>query len=164
MKNLKMKSLKYSRGRYEFFDDRVVMFPPQIIDVLSSIYGEGVKSLLVWLGKKAGWTLISRWEEVLKPKSLNDLTKQFMGIISQIGLGRFSTKQVSEEVIIVEHHSNISLQLDSKSKYYCYFVQGLLIGFGEFALYKVDVKETQCSIDNKDLKNCEYLITKKASL
>ena len=89
-----MKSLKYSRGKYEFFDDRVIMFPPQIIDILSSIYGEGVKSLLVWLGKKAGWTLVSRWEEVLKPKSLSDLTKQFIGIMSQIGLGRFDVKQV----------------------------------------------------------------------
>ena len=47
MKNLKMKSLKYTRGRYEFFDDRVIMFPPQILDILSSIYGEGVKS---WCG------------------------------------------------------------------------------------------------------------------
>jgi len=159
-----MKSLKYSRGRYEFFNDRVIMFPPQIIDILSSIYGEGVKSLLVWLGKKAGWTLVSRWEEVLKPKSLNDLTKQFMAIMSQIGLGRFVIKQVSDEVIIIQHHSNISLELESKSKYYCYFVQGLLVGFGEFALYRVDVKETQCSIDNLDLKYCEYLITKKASL
>lgn len=164
MKNLKMKNLKYSRGRYEFFDDRVIFISPQILDILSSIYGEGVKSLLVWLGKKAGWTLVSRWEAVLKPKSLNDLTKQFMAIMSQIGLGRFAIKQVSDEVIIIEHHSNISLELESKSKYYCYFVQGLLIGFGEFALYKVDCKETQCSIDNPDLKNCEYLITKKASL
>ncbi len=159
-----MKSLKYSRGRYEFFNDRVIMFPPQIIDILSSIYGEGVKSLLVWLGKKAGWTLVSRWEEVLKPKSLNDLTKQFMAIMSQIGLGRFVIKQVSDEVIIVQHHSNISLELESKSKYYCYFVQGVLVGFGEFALYRVDVKETQCSVDNQDLKYCEYLITKKATL
>jgi len=164
MKNIKMKSLKYSRGRYEFFNDRVIMFPPQIIDILSSIYGEGVKSLLVWLGKKAGWTLVSRWEEVLKPKSLNDLTKQFMAIMSQIGLGRFVIKQVSDEVIIVQHHSNISLELESKSKYYCYFVQGVLVGFGEFALYRVDVKETQCSVDNQDLKYCEYLITKKATL
>jgi predicted hydrocarbon binding protein len=163
MKNLKMKSLKYSRGRYDFFNDRVIMFPPQIIDILSSIYGEGVKSLLVWLGKKAGWTLVSRWEEVLKPKSLNDLTKQFMAIMSQIGLGRFVIKQVSDELIIIQHHSNISIELESKSKYYCYFVQGLLVGFGEFALYRVDVKETQCSIDNRELKYCEYLITRKAT-
>ena len=163
MKNLKMKNLKYNRGKYEFFDDRVVMFPPQIIDVLSSIYGEGVKSLLVWLGKKTGWTLVSRWEEVLKPKSLNDLTKQFMAIMSQIGLGRFNIKQVSDEVIIVEHHGNVSLELESKSKYFCYFIQGIMTGFGEFALYRVDVKETQCCIENPDIKNCEYLITKKAS-
>ena len=162
MKNLKMKSLKYSRGRYEFFNDRVLFFPPQIIDILSSIYGEGVKSLLVWLGKKAGWTLVSRWEEVLKPKSINDLTKQFIAIISQIGLGRFAIKQVSDEVIIIEHHNNISLELESKSKYFCYFIQGILTGFGEFALYRVDCKETQCSIDNPDLKNCEYLLMKKS--
>ncbi len=164
MKNLKTKSLKYtSRGRYEFFQDRVIMFPPQILDILSSIYGEGVKSLLVWLGKKAGWTLISRWEEILKPKSLNDLTKHFMGIMSQIGLGRFAIKQVSEEVIIIEHHSSISLELESKAKYYCYYIQGLMTGFGEFALYRCNVKETACAIEDSKVKHCEYLIMKKST-
>jgi predicted hydrocarbon binding protein len=165
MKNLKMKSLKYNgHGTYEFFNDRVIMFPPQLIDTLSSIYGEGVKSLLVWLGKKAGWTLVSRWEDKLKPKSLSDLTKQFMGILSQIGLGRFVIIDASEEAIIIEHHSNISLELESKAKYYCYFVQGMMTGFGEFALYKVDVKETQCSIDDPNIKSCKYLITRKSAM
>ncbi|GAH71910.1 unnamed protein product, partial [marine sediment metagenome] len=50
MKNLKLKGLKYSNGKYDLFNERFVFFPPQIINILSSIYGEGVKSLLVWLG------------------------------------------------------------------------------------------------------------------
>ena len=84
-----------------------------------------------------------------------------MGIMSQIGLGRFIIKQVSDEVIIIEHHNNISLELESKAKYFCYFIQGILVGFGEFALYRVDVKETQCCIDDPNVKSCEYLIMKK---
>ena len=72
MRNLKLKGLKYEKGTYHLYEDRYVFFPPQIIDVLSSIYGEGVKSLLVWLGKKAGWDLIQDWDENLKSKTLND--------------------------------------------------------------------------------------------
>jgi len=58
MKNLKLKGLKFNKGIYQLFNDRFAFFPPQIIDILASIYGEGVKSLLVWLGKKTGWKLI----------------------------------------------------------------------------------------------------------
>ena len=65
MKNLKLKGLKYSKGKFLMFDDRFTFFPPQVIDILSSIYGEGVKTLLVWLGKKAGWSLIQKWEELV---------------------------------------------------------------------------------------------------
>ena len=86
MKNLKLKGLKYNKGTFELFNDRFVFFPPQLIDILASIYGEVVKSLLVWLGKKAGWALIQKWEENLKPKTLNDLVMQFCNIISNISL------------------------------------------------------------------------------
>lgn len=160
MRNLKLKGLKYNKGKFELFNDRFVFFPPQLIDILSSIYGEGVKSLLVWLGKKAGWTLIQNWEEHLKPKTLVDLVNHFCNIISNHGWGRFIPKQISENIIIIELHHNISSELETKSKYFCYFITGLLSGFGEFALYHTSVTEINCSLDNSSLKFCEYKIEK----
>ena len=107
MKNLKLKGLKYNKGKYQLFDDRFVFFPPQLIDILSSIYGEGVKSLLVWLGKKTGWDLIQSWDENLKPKTLNDLTNQFCVILSNQGWGRFIPKQISEDVIVIQLYVDV---------------------------------------------------------
>lgn len=158
MKNLKLKGLKFNKGKYLLFSDRFVFFPPQIIDILSSIYGEGVKSLLVWLGKKAGWKLIQTWEENLKPKSLDDLVNQFTNILSNHGWGRFIPEKISEDVIIINLHHNISSELENKSKYFCYFITGLLTGFGEFALYRVNVIETQCCLENLNLNYCEFKI------
>ncbi len=160
MRNLKLKSLKYANGKYLLFDHRVIFFPPQLIDILSSIYGEGVKSLLVWLGKKAGWKLIQKWEEDLNLKSLNDLVSQFCTFINNYGWGQFIPKKISEDLIIIALYSNISFELDNKSQYFCYFITGLLTGFGEFALYRVNVTESQCSLDDSNLKNCEFRIEK----
>ncbi|MHA2394299.1 MAG: hypothetical protein ACXAEX_20370 [Promethearchaeota archaeon] len=161
MKNLKLKGLKFNKGKYLLFSDRFVFFPPQVIDILSSIYGEGVKSLLVWLGKKAGWKLIQTWEENLKPKSLDDLVNQFTNIISNHGWGRFVPEKISEDSIIINLHHNISSELENKSKYFCYFITGLLTGFGEFALYRVNVIETQCSLEDLNLDICKFRIEVK---
>jgi len=160
MRNLKLKGLKYSKGKYELFNDRFVFFPPQLIDILSSIYGEGVKSLLVWLGKKAGWTLIQNWEENLKPKTLDDLVNQFCNVINNLGWGRFVPKTITEELIVLNLFHNISSELENKSKYFCYFITGILAGFGEFALYRVSVKESECSLENSNLESCEFKIEK----
>ncbi|MHA1883823.1 MAG: hypothetical protein ACW96S_02120 [Promethearchaeota archaeon] len=158
MKNLKLKGLKFNKGKYLLFSDRFVFFPPQIIEILSSIYGEGVKSLLVWLGKKAGWRLIQTWEENIKPKSLEDLTNQFTTNFSNHGWGRFIAKDISEESIIIQLNHNISSELENKSKYFCYFITGLLTGFGEFALYRVNVTETKCSLEDLNSNICEFKI------
>jgi len=160
MRNLKLKGLKYNKGKFQLFEDRFVFFPPQLIDILSSIYGEGVKSLLVWLGKKAGWILIQKWEENLKPKTLDELVNQFCNIISNQGWGRFVPKQISADLITIELHHNISSMLENKSKYFCYFIDGLLSGFGEFAFYRVSVSEPNCCLDYSNLKICEYKIRK----
>jgi len=160
MRNLKLKGLKYSKGIYELFNDRFVFFPPQIIDLLSSIYGEGVKTLLVWLGKKAGWTLVQNWDENLRSKTLNDLVSQFTNIISNHGWGKFIPKQISEDLILIELYHNVSNELENESKYICNFISGLLTGFGEFALYRVNVIETLCCIDNNKLDSCEFRIEK----
>jgi predicted hydrocarbon binding protein len=160
MRNLKLKGLKYNKGKYNLYDDRFVFFPPQVVDILSSIYGEGVKSLLVWLGKKAGWNLIQNWDENLNPKTLEDLINQCCSILSNHGWGRFVPKQVTEEVIILNLFHNISSQLENKSKYFCYFITGLLTGIGEFALYRVNITETQCCLEDLSLDFCEYKIEK----
>ncbi len=160
MRNLKLKGLKYSNGKFELFNDRFVFFPPQLIDILSQIYGEGVKSLLVWLGKKAGWTLIQNWEEILKPKTLEDLVDQFCNTINNQGWGRFVPNKVSEDNIIIDLYNNISKELENKSKYFCFFITGILTGFGEFALYRVNVIETQCSLENVNNDFCEFKIEK----
>ncbi len=161
MKNLKLKGLKYTEGKFELFNDRFVMFPPQIIDILSSIYGEGVLSLLVWLGKKAGWNLIQNWDANLRAKSIKDLTNMFTDIMSNLGWGRFVAKKISEDQIVIEHHTNIATELENPSKNICYFIKGFLMGFGEYALYRVSVKETRCSIEDPKLTHCEYVIDQK---
>jgi predicted hydrocarbon binding protein len=160
MKNLKYKGLKYDKGIYSLYNNRYVFFPPKVLEVLSSIYGEGVKSLLVWLGKKAGWNLAQNWEEYLKPKNLNDLVDDFFDIFNHQGWGILNPTEISEDKITIEFENNISAELENKSKSFCYFIKGLLSGFGEFALYKVEVTESNCCIDNPKTKNCEFLIRK----
>ncbi|MBD3193679.1 MAG: hypothetical protein GF317_01385 [Candidatus Lokiarchaeota archaeon] len=160
MKNFKLKGLKYNKGIYEFYNDRYIFFPPKIIEILSSIYGEGVKSLLVWLGKKAGWNLIQNWEENLKPKNLTDLVELFSELISIQGWGELTPREINEELITIELKHNISSELESNSKHICYFINGLLSGFGEFALYKVKTTETECCFDNKELDSCIFTIKK----
>ncbi len=160
MRNLKLKGLKYFKGKYELFDERFVFFPPQIIDILSSIYGEGVKSLLVWLGKKAGWSLIQGWDEKLKSKTLNDLVNQFTNILTSHGWGYLSPKKISDDLIVIELSHNISHEIDAKSKYICYYITGILSGFGEYALYKVNVLETKCCLEEPKHNSCEFRIEK----
>jgi predicted hydrocarbon binding protein len=160
MRNLKLKGLKYEKGTYQLFNERFVFFPPQIIDVFSSIYGEGVKSLLVWLGKKAGWALTQDWDENLKSKSLNDLVTQFCNIISNHGWGRFVPKEISDTIIIIDLYHNVSSELENKSKYICYYITGILAGFGEYALYRVNVTEGDCLLEKPELDSCRFKIEK----
>ena len=160
MKNIKLKGLKYSKGKYNLYDDRFVFFPPNLINILSSIYGEGVKSLLVWLGKKTGWTLIQKWEEQLKVKNLDDLVDQFTDILSNQGWGKFIPKRVSEKSIVIELYHNISSELESDSTFICYFITGVLTGFGEYALYKVKTIESNCCIKDSKRDSCQFIIEK----
>ncbi|TFF98834.1 MAG: hypothetical protein EU547_00035 [Promethearchaeota archaeon] len=160
MKRFKLKGLEYENGIYKLYGDRFVFFPPKLINTLSSIYGEGVKSLLVWLGKKAGWTLIQHWEENLKVKDLEDLVDQFIEILNNLGWGLFIPKVVSEDLIVIKLQHNISTELETESKYGCYFITGLLTGFGEFALYKVQTTETKCCFNDVKSKFCEFKIEK----
>lgn len=160
MKNLKLKGLKYNKGKYNLFNDRFIFLPPKLINVLSSIYGEGVKSLLVWLGKKAGWKLIQNWESELKPKNLENLVDEFTEIMNHQGWGQFDPTEVSQDMIVFQLRHNISSQIDGESKYICYFINGILAGFGEYALYRVSTSETKCYFENPDTDYCEFQIKK----
>jgi predicted hydrocarbon binding protein len=160
MRNLKLKGLKYEKGKYDLYKERFVFFPPQIIDILSSIYGEGVKALLVWLGKKVGWALIQDWDDQFKSKTLNDLVNQFCSIMSNQGWGIFIPKQISDNLIVIELQNNISNIFNNKSKYICYYITGILAGFGEYALYKVNVIENNCNIEDPSRNSCEFRIEK----
>jgi len=160
MKNFRLKGLKYNKGIYDLYNERFVFFPPKLIDILSSIYGEGAKSLLVWLGKKAGWTLIQNWEDDLKPKNLDDLVNQFAELISNLGWGKFIAKDISDDSIVIRLQHNISSELESESKYICYFITGLLTGFGEYTLYRVSTSETKCCFEDSKAKLCEFKIKK----
>lgn len=161
MKDLKLKGLEYSDGVYKLFNHRFVFFPPQIVNLLSSIYGEGVKPILVWLGKKMGRTLIETWEDFLKPKTLKELTNIFCEIFSNMGWGKFEPQEVTEELITMKLFHNISTSLENDFKYTCYFLSGVLSGFGEFALYRTNVSETECMIENSEKKYCLFRIEKK---
>ncbi len=160
MKNFKLKGLKYKKGKYDLYNDRFVFFPPKLIDILSSIYGEGAKSLLVWLGKKAGWTLIQNWDDVLTPKTVEDLVNQFTELLSNLGWGKFTVRNLSEDSITIRLQHNISSELESESKYICYFITGILTGLGEFTLYRVNTTETNCCFEGGKSKLCEFKITK----
>jgi len=49
-----MRGIKTKDGVIDLYDERIVLMPPNIIDLLAQIYGEGSKSLLIFLGKKMG--------------------------------------------------------------------------------------------------------------
>ncbi len=161
MKDLKLKGLEYSEGIYKLFNQRFVFFPPQIINLLSSIYGEGVKPILVWLGKKMGRVLIENWEEVLKPKTLKELTTLFCEMFSNMGWGKLESQEVSEDKIVIKLSQNISSSLENNFKYVCYFLSGVFSGFGEFALYRATVSEKECIIDDPEKEFCIFNIEKK---
>ena len=74
--------------------------------------------------------------------------------------GRFAPKKISDNLIVIELQHNISNDLDNKSKYICYYLTGILAGFGEYALYKVNVIENICCIEDPSLKSCEFRIEK----
>ena len=89
-----------------------------------------------------GRRLIETWEEHLRPKNLENLTKIFVDMVSTSGWGRFSAENVSEETITIKLENNIG---SNEGADIGYFISGLLSGFGEFALYSAHVSEIDSS-------------------
>ena len=56
-KEFKVKGIEYRDGEIKLYDERTVLFPPNIITFLGSVYGQGSKPLLVFLGKRIGTTV-----------------------------------------------------------------------------------------------------------
>lgn len=161
MKDLRMKGLESKNGEVKLFGERIVFIPPNIISLLGQIYGEGSSPILKYLGKKMGRRLIETWEEHLRPKSIEQLTKIFLEMESTSGWGSFSLEKISEDEIVVNLTHNIAKDVGSNTRDICYFISGLLSGFGEFALYSAQVTEEDCSIIDPDKDTCKFVIKKR---
>jgi predicted hydrocarbon binding protein len=155
------KGLEYRDGEIKVFDERVVLFPPNIISLLGSVYGQGSKPLLVFLGKKIGRFLVERWEEATRPKNLNQLVDIFFEMTGTAGWGNFSVEKVAEDEIVVKLADNVANSEEHPSNHICDFLSGYLAGFGEFALYSAKVSETQCSVLEKANNACIFRIQKR---
>lgn len=148
-------------GVIDFFGERIVLVPPNIINLLSSIYGEGAKSLLNFLGKKMGRRMAENWDEMLKPNSLRQLTTIFCQYLSASGFGHFEPNKIEEKEIEIRVNHSIAGEMEPLTKHICYFLNGMMLGFGEFALYRAKVDEIECTVDtHKD--SCLFSIKKKA--
>jgi predicted hydrocarbon binding protein len=160
MKSLKLKGLEYTNGVIRLFDERVVLFPPAIIGLLSSIYGEGAEPLLVFLGKKLGRSMIEKWDFELKPKSIKEITEIFSDLFSITGWGQMVARDVSDDQIIFQLMHNVSRTLEIPSKFIDFFITGYVTGFAEYIFYKAKVQETLCMIDDENLDFCQWVVNK----
>ncbi len=161
MKDFKMKGIESKDGIVKLFGERIVFVPPNMISLLGQIYGDGSKPLLKYLGKKMGRKLIENWEEHIRPNTVQELTSLFLDMMSASGWGLFTAEEVSESVIVVSLKHNISQEEGSFTKDICYFLSGLLTGFGDFALYNVKVVETECSLTEPNSDICKFVIEKR---
>ncbi len=160
MKSLKAKGIDYANGTIKLFDERVILFPPDIIGLFSSIYGEGAEPLLVFLGKKLGRIMIEKWDDELKPKNLGEITELFTDTFSTTGWGQLNARDIGNEQIIFQLLHNVSASLEIPSKFIDYFITGYITGFAEYVFYKAKVEETLCMIDDENLEFCQWVVTK----
>lgn len=161
MKDFKMKGIESKEGIVKLFGERIVFIPPNIISLLGQIYGDGSKPLLIYLGKKMGRRLIETWEEAIRPNTLEELTTLFLDMMSASGWGLFTAEVISEDLIVVTLKNNISQEEGSFTKDICYFISGLLTGFGDFALYNAYVVESDCSLIETTADVCRFEILKR---
>lgn len=160
MKSLKVKGIDYANGVISLFDERVVMFPPSIIGLLSSIYGEGAEPLLVFLGKKLGRMMIERWDGEFKAKTLQEITEIFCDLFSATGWGQLIARDVNDDQIIFQLMHNVSAVQEIPSKFIDYFITGYITGFADYVFYKATVAETLCMIDDETLEFCQWVVNK----
>ncbi len=160
MKSLKLKGLEYTNGVIRLFDERVVLFPPSIIGLLSSIYGEGAEPLLVFLGKKLGRSMIEKWDFELKPKNIKEITELFADLFSTTGWGQMVVRDVTDDQIIFQLMHNVSKTLEIPSKFIDFFITGYITGFAEYIYYKAKVQETLCMIDDENLDFCQWVVNR----
>jgi len=161
MKDFRMKGIESKDGIVRLFGERIVFIPPNIISLLGQIYGDGSKPLLKYLGKKMGRRLIENWEEHIRPNNIQELCSIFLEMMSTSGWGHFTVEEISEDMIIVSLKHNISQEEGSFTKDICYFLNGLLTGFGDFALYNAVVTEYECSLTNTSTNACRFIIQKR---
>ncbi|MHA1798568.1 MAG: hypothetical protein ACTSVY_08990 [Candidatus Helarchaeota archaeon] len=163
MKSLKHKGISFENGVISLYDERIVLFPPTIIGLLSSIYGEGAEPLLVFLGKKLGRSMIEKWDEELKPKNLEEITNIFVDMFNANGWGQLVARDTGEDQIIFQLLHNVSASLEIPSKFIDYFITGYITGFADYVYYKARVQETLCMNDDDSLDFCQWVVTKLES-
>jgi predicted hydrocarbon binding protein len=160
-KDFKLKGIEYKDGTLKLYEERVVLFPPNIISLLGSVFGQGSKPLLVYLGKKMGRKLVETWEEHLRPKTLQSLTEIFINMTKAAGWGNFFIEKIEDNEIIVKLQDNIASSEENKLNHICDFLSGYLTGFGEYAMYDAKVIETRCSVTDELNEYCEFHIQKR---
>ncbi|MHA1369994.1 MAG: hypothetical protein ACTSRA_09810 [Promethearchaeota archaeon] len=164
MKSLKLKGISFDNGVITLYNERIVLFPPAVIGYLSSLYGEGAEPLLVFLGKKLGRSMIEKWDDELKPKTLEEITEIFTDLFSATGWGQLIARGISDDQIIFQLLHNVSKNLeDVPSKFIDYFITGYITGFAEYVFYKAKVEETLCMNDDDSLEFCQWVVTKLPS-
>ena len=156
-KKFKMEGIEAKDGNIQLYEERIVLFPPSIITILGSIYGDAAQPLLRFLGKRMGRRLAEVWEAKAEPNDLKDMTDLFVSMSSTAGWGEFSIMSISDNEIIINLTNNVANK--EKMNYICYFLCGYFVGFGEFVFHRARVKETRCSVlDGGDY--CQFVIKK----
>ncbi len=155
-KALKVKGIEQNGGETKFYGERVVFFPPNIITLLGSVFGQGSKSMLVYLGKKMGRRFVETWEENEHPENYRALTDLFVEKTSIAGWGQFSVVSFTESEIVLNLTTNIA---KSEEMPLCHI--GYLAALGEYMMYNAKVTEEECSIDDPSLGHCLFKIQKR---
>lgn len=79
---------------------------------------------------------------------------------SLTGWGKFTLVYLNDKEIAIKLHNNIANLKKQENISCCFYILGILSGFGEYIMKNVKVLETQCSVENIDDQYCEFLIQK----
>jgi len=156
-KKFKMEGILAKDGNIQLYDERVVMFPPTIISILGSIYGDAAQPLLRFLGKRMGRKLAEVWEGKMEPSNLKEMTDLFVSMSSTAGWGEFEVPSISDNEIVINLKNNVAIK--EKVNFICYFLAGYFVGFGEFVFHRARVHETKCSVIDS-FEYCQFVIKK----
>ena len=106
-----------------------------------------------------GGRMIENWETSIKAQHVKAVIDSVLPIFKHQWLESFEVKKVEEKEIVIRVSHNIAGEMEPITKHICYFLNGIMLGFGEFALYRAKVDEVECLVDtHKD--SCLFSIKK----